>query len=89
MPAGWSNQGTHAAAVALADWFASANHDDVFAIMDCNVGFDPRADLAGAGNRGIFLCGGIMIGIGNPTSTGQMGPIDLATTSISCFLASM
>jgi hypothetical protein len=60
-------QGTHAAAVALADWFASANHDDVFVIMDCNVGFDPRADLAWADNTVVHsYAGGVMIGIGNP-----------------------
>jgi hypothetical protein len=60
-------QGTHAAAIALADWFASANHEDVFVIMDCNVGFDPRADLAWADNTVIHsYSGGTMIGIGNP-----------------------
>jgi hypothetical protein len=60
-------QGVHAAAVALTDWFASANHEDVFVIMDCNVGFDPRADLAWADNTVIHsFAGGIMIGIGNP-----------------------
>ena len=60
-------QGTHAAAIALADWFASANQDEVFDIMDCNVGFDPRADLAWADNTVIHsFAGGIMVGIGNP-----------------------
>jgi len=60
-------QGTHAAAIALADWFASANHEDVFVIMDCNVGFDPRAELVWADNTVIHSYnGGTMIGIGNP-----------------------
>jgi len=60
-------QGTDAAAVSLADWFASANHDDVFVIMDCNVGFDPRSELASADNTVVHsYADGIMIGIGNP-----------------------
>ena len=60
-------QGNHAAGIALADWFASAHHDDVFVIMDCNIGFDPRADLAWADNTVVHsFAGGIMIGFGNP-----------------------
>jgi hypothetical protein len=60
-------QGDHAAGIALADWFASANHEDVFVVMDCNIGFDPRADLAWADNTVVHsFAGGIMIGIGNP-----------------------
>ena len=60
-------QGNHAAGIALADWFASANHDDVFVVMDCNIGFDPRADLAWADNTVVHsFAGGIMIGFGNP-----------------------
>jgi hypothetical protein len=60
-------QGTHDAAIALADWFASAPHDDVFTIMDCNIGFDPRADLTSADNTVVHsFAGGIMVGFGNP-----------------------
>ncbi len=60
-------QGNHAAAIALADWFARAEHDHVSVIMDCNVGFDPRADLAWADNTVVHsFAGGVMIGIGNP-----------------------
>jgi hypothetical protein len=60
-------QGNHAAGIALADWFASANHDDVFVVMDCNIGSDPRADLAWADNTVVHsFAGGIMIGFGNP-----------------------
>jgi hypothetical protein len=59
--------GDNAAAVALADWFARAEHDDVFRIMDCNVGCDPRADLARADNTVVHsFAGGVMIGIGSP-----------------------
>jgi hypothetical protein len=60
-------QGKHAAGIALADWFARAHHDDVFVVMDCNIGFDPRADLAWADNTVVHsFAGGIMIGIGSP-----------------------
>jgi hypothetical protein len=60
-------QGDHAAGVALADWFARAHHDDVFVLMDCNIGFDPRAELAWADNTVVHsFAGGIMIGFGNP-----------------------
>lgn len=60
-------QGDHAAGIALADWFAGAHHDDVFVLMDCNLGFDPRADLAWADNTVVHsFAGGIMIGFGNP-----------------------
>ena len=59
--------GHSAAGVALADWFAAAGHDDVFTVMDCNVGFDPRADLHWADNTVVHsFAGGVMIGIGNP-----------------------
>lgn len=60
-------EGDHSAAIALADWFAAAGHDDVFTVMDCNIGFDPRADLAWADNTVVHsFAGGIMVGIGNP-----------------------
>jgi hypothetical protein len=59
--------GEGAAAVALRDWFASATHDDVNIIMDCNIGFDPRADLAWADNTVVHsYAGSIMIGIARP-----------------------
>jgi hypothetical protein len=60
-------QGDHVAGIALADWFARAHHDDVFVVMDCNFGFDPRAELAWADNTVVHsFAGGIMIGFGNP-----------------------
>ncbi len=60
-------QGDHPAGIALADWFARAHHDDVSVVMDCNIGFDPRADLAWADNTVVHsFAGGIMIGFGNP-----------------------
>lgn len=60
-------EGEHAAAVTLADWFASGPQDDVTTIMDCNIGFDPRAELSWADNTVIHAyAGGIMIGIANP-----------------------
>jgi hypothetical protein len=60
-------QGDHSAGIALADWFTEAHHDDVFVVMDCNIGFDPRADLAWADNTVVHsFAGGIMIGFGNP-----------------------
>jgi hypothetical protein len=60
-------QGGHGAGIALADWFARAHHDDVFVVMDCNIGFDPRAELAWADNTVVHsYAGGIMIGFGNP-----------------------
>jgi hypothetical protein len=60
-------QEDHAAGIALADWFAGAQHDDVFVAMDCNIGFDPRADLAWADNTVVHsFAGGVMIGFGNP-----------------------
>ena len=60
-------EGEGGAAVALSDWFASATHDAVHIIMDCNIGFDPRAELARADNTVVHsYAGGIMIGIGRP-----------------------
>jgi hypothetical protein len=60
-------QGDHAAGIALADWFIEAHHDDAFVVMDCNIGFDPRADLAWADNTVVHsFASGIMIGFGNP-----------------------
>jgi hypothetical protein len=60
-------QGTDGAGIALADWFARAQHEDVFVVMDCNIGFDPRAELAWADNTVVHsYAGGIMIGFGNP-----------------------
>jgi hypothetical protein len=60
-------QGDHTSGIALADWFARADHDDVFVLMDCNIGFDPRAELAWADNTVVHsFAGGIMIGFGNP-----------------------
>jgi hypothetical protein len=60
-------QGNHPAAIALADWFAEAEDDNVFVIMDCNIGFDPRADLAWADNTVVHsFAGGVMVGAGNP-----------------------
>lgn len=59
--------GDNAAAVALADWFARAEHEDVYRLMDCNVGCDPRADLAWADNTAVHsFAGGVMVGIGSP-----------------------
>ena len=58
--------GDDAAAVALRDWFAQAGPDGE-AIMDCNIGCDPRADLRWADNSVVHsYAGGVMIGIGNP-----------------------
>jgi hypothetical protein len=35
--------------------------------MDCNIGFDPRADLARADNTVVHsYAGGLMVGFGNP-----------------------
>jgi hypothetical protein len=60
-------EGDHPAAIALADWFARAEHDEVFIVMDCNIGFDPRAELAWADNTVVHsFAGGVMVGIGNP-----------------------
>jgi hypothetical protein len=59
--------GDGAAAIALADWFESAGHDDVFRVMDCNFGFDPRGELATADNTVVHsFAGGVMFGIGDP-----------------------
>jgi hypothetical protein len=59
--------GEGGAAVALRDWFPSATHDDVHTLMDCNIGFDPRADLAWADNTVVHsFAGGVMIGMGRP-----------------------
>jgi hypothetical protein len=60
-------EGDSAAAVALADWFMAAAHDDVFIAMDCNIGFDPRGNLATADNTVVHsFAGSIMFGIGRP-----------------------
>jgi hypothetical protein len=60
-------QGNQAAAITLRDWFASAGHDDVFTVMDCNIGLDPRAELAWADNTVVHsFAGGVMVGMGNP-----------------------
>jgi hypothetical protein len=57
----------HPAAIALADWFARAGKDDGSIVMDCNVGFDPRAELDWADNTVVHsFAGGLMIGFGNP-----------------------
>jgi hypothetical protein len=59
--------GEGGAAVALSDWFASATHDDVHIVMDCNVGFDPRAELVWADNTVVHsFAGGVMVGMGRP-----------------------
>jgi hypothetical protein len=59
--------GDHPAAITLADWFSSAGPEDGSVIMDCNIGFDPRADLRWADNTVVHShAGGVMIGIGNP-----------------------
>ncbi len=74
--------GEGGAAVALRDWFASATHDDVHIIMDCNIGFDPRAELAWADNTVVHsFAGGIMIGMAGPTNTGRTAHTVPATTS--------
>jgi hypothetical protein len=50
-----------------ADWFARAGRDDGSVIMDCDIGFDPRADLQWADNTVVHShAGGVMIGMGNP-----------------------
>ncbi|MFN8589931.1 MAG: hypothetical protein U0031_00630 [Thermomicrobiales bacterium] len=59
--------GENAAAVTLADWFAQAVTDDVYRIMDCNIGCDPRAELDWADNSVVHsFSGGVMIGIASP-----------------------
>lgn len=59
--------GDHAAAILLADWLARGPAGDVTTLMDCNIGFDPRAKLAWADNTVVHShAGGVMIGFGNP-----------------------
>ena len=42
------------------------SHDEVFVLMDCNIGFDPRGDLMSADNTVVHsYAGGMMIGFGN------------------------
>lgn len=60
-------EGEHAAAITLADWFASGPQEDAYTLMDCNIGFDPRAELTWADNTVVHAyAGGIMIGMANP-----------------------
>jgi leucyl aminopeptidase (aminopeptidase T) len=59
--------GESAAAIALADWFARAGVEDGTIVMDCNIGFDPRAEIRWADNTVVHsFAGGLMIGFGNP-----------------------
>lgn len=62
-----SIKGEREAADLLRCWRATAPSREVDRIMDCNLGFDPRGDLAAADNQVIHCyAGGVMIGIGSP-----------------------
>lgn len=59
--------GEASAARLLRSWRSAAPSPEVDRLMDCNVGFDPRGDLAAADNMTVHCyAGGIMIGIGSP-----------------------